>query len=815
MHHAVIWILVFEILGLIALPLTYVLFRRLPDRGIIFSKILALLLVAYIFWLLGHTRVIPNSQYTIIGILVVLATISAVVWRRKASEIVPFIKRNWVPIAAAELIFLGFFFIWVLIASQSPAINHTEKPMDFAFLNAVLVSDHFPPDDPWLAGHSISYYYFGHFMMATLTKLTTIPSNISYNLSIALVAAMAGAAVFSLVYNLIRVSGAKMSTSVLFALSAPLLLMLIGNLEGVLEFVNAQGWGSTGFWNWVSIKGLGATQGADAAIFPDDHWWWWRGTRVIDTLVDGQSRDFTITEFPFFSFLLGDLHAHLSSLPFILLNLALGLNLMQSKGKIGLQWLRNNWWETFVIMLALGSLAFINIWDYPVVAAVLIVLILLKSYTEWGGRDHRFLLSAAFVAVPIIAVSYLLYLPFHLSFTSQASGVLPVERFSTWSFHFMLIWGLMLVLTGAFFIRQLWSIEGVRWRNPGEISLALIISLLPFLLWAGLELTVRSFGGSFWDDIQHVASRFAKLLPAMVIVAVAIYYVLLRYRHDVDQPTGFALLLLVFGLYLIIGAELFRLVDLFGNRMNTVFKTYYEAWLFLAVVSAYGLYYVSSRPFFPAGWAHTSLSKLLPKSRWIRPGLLVAGLKYGWITVVSLLLLGSLYYSIGAAWDRTRTGSQDSSLDGLAFIKGHNPDEYKAIKWLRDKAPDGRIVEAVGPDYSDFGRISSSTGRPTVIGWRGHEHQWRGSTALFSGRDKEVEQIFQSDDPETVLALLDKYDIRYVYVGRRERTTYGESNFGAFTAILEPVFQSDDVVIYEKVPDNSVRVATDRGTDAG
>ncbi len=812
MHHAVIWLLVFEILGLIALPLTYVLFRRLPDRGIIFSKILALLLVAYIFWLLGHTRVIPNSQYTIIGILVVLATISAVVWRRKASEIVPFIKRNWVPIAAAELIFLGFFFIWILIASQSPGINHTEKPMDFAFLNAVLVSDHFPPEDPWLAGHSISYYYFGHFMMATLTKLTAIPSNVSYNLSIALVAAMAGAAVFSLVYNLIRVSGAKMSRSILFALSAPLLLVLIGNLEGVLEFVNAQGWGSAGFWNWVSIKGLGATQGADAAIFPDDHWWWWRGTRVIDTLVDGQSRDFTITEFPFFSFLLGDLHAHLSSLPFILLNLALGLNLMQSKGKLGLQWLRNNLWETFATMLALGSLAFINIWDYPVVAAVLIVLILLKSYTNWGGQDRRFLLSAAYVAVPIIAVSYLLYLPFHMSFTSQAAGVLPVERFSTSSFHFMLIWGLMLVLTGAFFIRQLWSIEGVRWRNPGELSLALIISLLPFLLWAGLELTVRSFGGSFWDDIQHVGSRFVKLLPAMVIVAVAIYYILLRYKHDVDQPTGFALLLLVFGLYLIIGAELFRLVDLFGNRMNTVFKTYYEAWLFLAVVSAYSLYYVSSRPLFPEGWANTGLFKLIPKSGWIRPGLLAVGAKYGWISVVSLLLLGSLYYSIGAAWDRTRTGSQDGSLDGLAFIKGYSLDEYKAIQWLREKAPDGRIVEAVGSDYSDFGRISSSTGRPTVIGWRGHEHQWRGSTAPFSGRDKEVEQIFQSDDPDTVLALLDKYDIRYVYVGRRERTTYGASNFGAFTSLLKPAFQSDDVVIYEKAPDNSVRVAS--GTDA-
>ena len=327
MYDALIWLLGIEILGLIALPFAFSLFRRLPDRGLIFSKLLGLLLSSYILWILGLTHILPNAQYTIIAVLGVLALISLLMWRRNLPEIISFLRRERAALLTAELVFLGVYFLWLLVVSSSPAINHTEKPMDFAFLNSILRSTYFPPEDPWLAGHSISYYYFGHFMMASLTKLTAIPSSISYNLSIALIPALLSAGAFSLVYNLIRLSGAQVKSAVLFALAAPIFIVLIGNLEGILEFVSAQGWGSDGFWEWVSIKGLEGTQGADSSVFPTDRWWWWRATRVIDTVVDGRSLDYTITEFPFFSFLLGDLHPHVSALPFLVMNLALGLNL--------------------------------------------------------------------------------------------------------------------------------------------------------------------------------------------------------------------------------------------------------------------------------------------------------------------------------------------------------------------------------------------------------------------------------------------------------------------------------------------------------
>ena len=812
MHHALIWLLVIELLGLIALPISFSLFRRLPDRGLALSKLLALLLGSYALWILGLTQVIPNTIFTIIAILAVLALVSAFVLRRMLPEIISFLRQEWRVLLTAELVFLGLYSFWLLVVSASPAINHTEKPMDFAFLNSILRSDYFPPEDPWLAGHSISYYYFGHLMMAFLTKLSSIPSNITYNLSIALVAALVGAAAFSLVYNLIRLSGARVRTAALFALVAPVFILLIGNLEGVLEFAHARGWGSEGFWQWISIKGLETAQGGDASVFPRQHLWWWHATRVIDTVVDGRSLDYTITEFPFFSFLLGDLHAHVLALPFIVLVLAFGLNLYVSVERFGLAWLRRYPWEVLAITLSLGSLAFINIWDFPVLALLLVVLVLVKSYGDWGGQLVDALVPSLMIIVPILVGAILLFLPFYLTLSSQASGIAAQGDESTRPLFFFLIWGPFLVLSGFFLLVQLWTTPGLKVNNPGPLSLVMVITLLPFLLWAGWQLLAVSTGWGILesifekaavDDLASVASKFGKVLLGMAIVAVALYSFLLRLKQGADRAVAFPLLLMALAFYLLVGAELFYLLDLFGNRMNTVFKIYFQSWLFLALVSAFGLYYCSARPM-PAlmgpprrlkGWGR----RLLVASPSV--------LRYGWLSTVAVLFAASLYYPVGAALDRSNNTPGSRTLDGLAFLDERHPGEYQAIKWLRDEAPWGRIVEAIGDDYSEFGRISASTGLPTVLGWKGHEHQWRGSTNAFRGREDQVDQIYSSGDPQQVRDLLGTFDIRYVYMGARERGRYGNVRFDLFSAFLQPVYESQGVVIYERIQ-GSEQVAT-------
>ena len=813
MTDVLIWLFAVEALGLMVFPLLFLLFRRLPDRGFLLAKPLVLLLGSYSLWVLSLAHIVPNSQAGIIGIVVAIALASGYVAKRHWREIRAFLYQQRYLLIAGEAVFLGFFFLWLTVVLSAPSINHTEKPMDFLFINAILQTTYFPPEDPWLAGHSISYYYFGHITIAFLTKLTAIPSNISYNLAVALFPAMIAAGAFSLVYNMVRLSGATMKRAALYALAAPLLLCLVAHLQGVLEFVHARGWGSEGFWQWVSIKGLAGNPTADAGLFPDDHWWWWRGTRVIDTLADGVSLDYTITEFPFFSFLLGDLHAHMLALPFLIIVVALGLNYFCNDKKNGPGWVLANPWESASIALAIGSLAFINTWDYPVFAVVFAILVLLKSNSDWGGDALMVWKSALAIAMPILAVSAILFLPFYLSLETQASGISPLGDYSTRPFFFVLIWGPLFAMASGFLVKHLWHTFPT-WR-PDAPHLSVIASLtfIPFLLWAaiqalglwlGLHLLGSGVGNAFVDSAGDIGARFLKLLPAMIAIILASYTLLRRVISAADRVPQLCVVLLSLALFLLAGVELFFVVDLFGNRMNTVFKVYYQSWLLLSIVSAYALYYVLSHRTASTGISRTP--------SWGAFRLLRRHAAHAWIVAVIVLVAASSYYSVGAAWGRS-TGPGGGTLDGLDFLRSQGSSaEYDAIVWLRDDAPNGRLVEAVGGDYSAYGRISSSTGLPTLLGWKNHEYQWRGSRKAFAGREEQVREIYDSSNPARVAMLLNDYDVRYVYVGDRERDSYGAEHLAGFTGFLRPVFQQDDVVIYEVSP--SPQPATIDATDA-
>ena len=805
MVDALVWLLTIELLGLVALPLAFLLFHRLPDRGYTLAKPLALVLFPFVLWILGLTHLIPNTRFTIIGILVLGTAVSVWVLNRYKDQLAVFVRAEWRTLLVAEGVFLAFLLLWLGIASGSPAINHTEKLMDFGFVNAILQSRFFPPEDPWLAGHSISYYYFGHFIMAFLIKLTGISSGVGYNLAVTLVPALVAMGAFGLIYNLVRLSGAGRAAALGFGLMAPALVVLIGNLEGTLEFVHAQGWGSSGFWSWVGIDGLegGAARTADgvwkwvgvggvgggaagsAGAFPDDYLWWWNATRVINTFADGQSLDYTITEFPFFSFVLGDLHAHVMSLPFMILVLSLGLNLFLSPAKLGLRWLVRHPLEAGALALFLGSLAFINAWDFPLMVAILLALVLAKSYGQEGGNLQLALRNTVFLLGPVVLLAVVLFLPFYWTLGGQASGILPLQDQSTRPFLFSIVIGLLFLLGLSFLLRQL---SGLVRPDPGQAPAALaaiMVPLAPFLVWAAIVLVSTAVTDGPAQAVTRVGGRFLWVLPGLAMVGLAGFSAAQRLLLGRDPLIAFPLLLLAVAVLLLVGAELFYVADLFGGafrRMNTVFKVYYQAWLLLALVGAYALYY----------WHRQ------------RPGRGLAPRlgHYSWILVVGLLATASLYYSVGAGLDRAgllRQGStlEDNTLDGLAFLRGSGSGEYAAIQWLRDQAPRGRIVEAVGDDYSDYGRISAGTGLPTVLGWKGHERQWRGSSRPFHGREEDVAQIYRTDDPMEALRLLQDYDVRYVYVGSRERASYGEAGMEKFDDFLRTAFTAQGVTIYE------------------
>ncbi|MBI3953503.1 MAG: hypothetical protein HY330_03215, partial [Chloroflexi bacterium] len=166
------WWLASTVIGLLALPVARRLFRALPDQGVALARPLGSLLLSYLVWLLGLSHVIPNGRLAVALAMVALATVGFVMVARQPKEWREWLRRSWRQVAMVEGLFATAFVLFALLRSYSPEIAGTEKPMDFALLNGVLRSPSFPPADPWLAGHPISYYYFGHLQAATLTSLT-------------------------------------------------------------------------------------------------------------------------------------------------------------------------------------------------------------------------------------------------------------------------------------------------------------------------------------------------------------------------------------------------------------------------------------------------------------------------------------------------------------------------------------------------------------------------------------------------------------------------------------------------------------------
>ena len=149
-----------EVIGVVAFPLTFVALRFLPERGYGAGKALGLLLVAYLFWLLVSLGVLPNARWAVVAVVVAVGAASAWVARGEWGAIREFVRRRWVLLLAIELLFIVALAVAAWLKSFQAEINLTERPFEFAFLNAVLRSDGFPPDDPWLSGHTVNYYYF-------------------------------------------------------------------------------------------------------------------------------------------------------------------------------------------------------------------------------------------------------------------------------------------------------------------------------------------------------------------------------------------------------------------------------------------------------------------------------------------------------------------------------------------------------------------------------------------------------------------------------------------------------------------------------
>jgi YYY domain-containing protein len=415
-----------EVLGLAATPLAATVFARLHGCGVAFAKPLGLLLATWLVWVLGSLGLVPQGLATWIAAVVVLAAGGVFVWRRWRPEL-PRRVLLW-----SEGLALGAFVVMALLVAYSPDVWQTEKPMDMAFINAAGDARHFPPEDPWMAGEDLNYYYLGHLMAAGLVRLSGVAPDVGYNLAVATFFALSVVAAFGLAYAIVG--------------------RVAGGLWGVALCVVA---GTVGSGIELFAEG-GPLRGYD----------WFGASRVIEG---------TINEFPSFSFTLADLHGHVMAIPFSLLALAFGLQLAvvgpapPPRGPAAL--------ELVVAAISIGTLYAINAWSFPVVAGLVALGALVRLQDAPTLRERVRTLAWALV---VLVLGVLAVLPFLLTYDTAADGFGSVSdraSFSSFARDNGALYGLLAYLVVTAYVVRL-----VRSRHPWRI--------------AGWALAVALFAGS-------------------------------------------------------------------------------------------------------------------------------------------------------------------------------------------------------------------------------------------------------------------------------------------------------------------------------
>lgn len=711
--HVVFWFAFIEILGLISVPLAGIAGNRLADGGYSAARTLGIILVTYIAWLFSYIWGF-NLSTVLISVLL-LCLISGIVYRKR--RILPEKKI----LLSNELVFAAGFFFFLIVRMYLSEIYRHEKYMDFAFLNAVMRTTSFPPADPWFAGGFLDfYYYLGYLSVGVPGKLFSVEPSMLFNLAIALTFALSFNLLFGLGYNLTH---GKARYGILTALS----VILLGNLQGLKEFLTL-----------YLVKQ------------PISMGYYWSSSRVIP---------YTINEFPYFSFIHGDLHSHMLAIPFQLVVLTFLLNIYLREDS---KWVFENVPALLIFSVSLGFLFPSNSWDFPVYFSLTLAVI----FAFYCGRYiHNKSLSGSVTGflgtiILVSVLSFLPYLPFYLSFKPQAAGgfdFVPPELRTTIK-EFLILFSLFLFLTFSLLMTRLESRR----------------KILYLILWIGFS----AFLAREWS------------IPLLVILlplfALSLYLLLKDFPER--SSAGFVSLLIAAAAFAALLCEVIFLDDPIPGkfaRMNTVFKFYMHLWVFLAIAASY------------------SYSQLYLRYRTLSENKFPSHRGYGkkvWMVSLVILVLSCSVFPVVATVTRIEDMNAKPALDGMEYMKGLDRGDYDAIKWMQENIKGTPVILEASEENSSYqytSRVSANTGLPTVIGWTRHERFWGRDHEEIRTRLGDVNSIYSTGSEKKALELINKYNVSYVYIGKLERQMYDiKTDKFEDETYFEPVYQGS-VRIYK------------------
>ncbi|MGD9580110.1 MAG: DUF2298 domain-containing protein [Vampirovibrionia bacterium] len=727
------WYFAIQILSVIGFILGYNLLSSLKFHGFSISKSFGIFIIGLITWFICNEKltILPYTSQTLYVIILILCGFTIYTYLQNKEEINKFITTNYKYLISIEIAFLIFFLIFVLLRTYTPNIEGTEKPLEFVVINSILNGQYFPQQDCWLAGEKLNYYYFGQYLFSNITKLSLIKSSIAFNLINPTILALIIISSFEFIYEL--------TNKIKWGILAAFMTGLMGNLEPITEIIK-YGWKSESFS-------------------------WWASGHIIPN---------SFPEFPYWSYLHSDVHAHFLVHPFTILFLFLLLAYIKDKTLlITIENFKNKEKITKNLLLCalVGSFMLTNSWNYPCAIALLLAALFIHCYTNM--EKTSLIVNIIRIFPPIIfytICSYIIYLAFYAYYSSPIEGiglVNPENRTTLEQF---------ILLTGTFLLPIILYI--------------LIDSFIYVIKDKNKSLTAKILILAGIIAIPSLVYFLTKSIVLLITIFIWEYFLIKLLRRSLNTDTSiiYSIAFLIFSL--IITCEFIYINDMFGEsfeRQNTVAKSYIQLLLLLPIITSYIMYMISEK---------------IQLNRYI---------KYTYISTMTILIIASsIFLIIG-----TSVKNDDfkhiyktynwhiPTLDGSYYIKEKYGSEYEGIIWLINNANNKDIVlEAEGKPYSHFGRVASHSGIPSLINWSGSLNVLRGKYfyLISTPRIESIKKIFSTTNKDDIKQELINNKISYIFIGSLERSMFTPEELSGFETnkkMFEKVFEKGNTTIYK------------------
>ncbi len=788
-----LWLVAYALLAVLGYPIAARLFPQFATRGAGLALPIALVVLGLVAYWVGRIAFGPVALLAGLLTLTLLALAAGLdLAALRDGRFVPEVTADREVIMETATVFTIAFGLVIAVRAHDPAVFAAggEKFLDFGLVRSLLRGSQLPPEDMWFAGQPVRYYYGGHMLTALLAMLTGTAPRFAYNLALAGFYATLVAAVWDLAGSIAAAQGYDRRLGAGFAaFFAGFASNLFTPLrEAILAFAPPS------LLRALASEVASRTRYETGEVLANTEFSYWTASRVIPG---------TINEFPLFAWLNGDLHAHMTDTPLLVLAAALAFAYYRTPPD---QRRRRQFLIFGAVPLLAGLEAVVNTWGFPTVFGLAWLGVALADPPPWSilPRTARTRIESAVAASPEDGLRADGDTPAVGPPSLRAELARPIVALGLVGGA-----GVLAVLVAAPFFLGAVGTRSIAIVTPdmrSSLGGLLIVHggfVLPFLAYLGARAGVRGIERSASVLVALVVLGMVALandLPVLVIAGplLAGGWVLLR----TEESVGFETVLIVAGVGLVTLVEILFVEELAGpGRFNTVFKVYAQVWVLWALA---------------VGPVLAGLLRSPPTGRTPWPSLPARNTVVSGFVAV-LIVSTSVYGGLALSNHFTGQYPTNPTLDATDYVATFHPSQAEGIEWIDAREGQPAILSAPGtgryPDSDspggnppgmytfDANPAASLTGVPTVAGWH-HEVGYRGPDRYFE-RVRDVDAAYTSRS--ATIRVLNEYEVQYIWVGPAERARYDRlTDFEAIPGV-SVAHESGDVTIYavdhDRLPD--------------